>query len=530
MHSLRIAKVFGCLSALWMGLLPADVAGAASVKDYGARGTGTIDDTAPIQNAINSCFSGGSILFPAGTYKLSGTVYLKSNCSYTGEGFPVLLGYQGTGTGGYQLFELDGNKGSAKNMTITGLIFDGGGVFLQEASGDFAHTINNITIRNNIFRNLINSRVVFGGFQFGILADGGTLSNSSIDHNFFSHLADADRVDNGYPGSLSQDSFKYGVQIRSAAHTSINNNVFDWIAGDGIHVGRLEQHVNHPGLNIQNNIFTRVHRNMIEIQLWDAVSTIISGNLGGHIMWGYWNTGGMSFASSGQVLSQNNVWDGFNDLDGADSFPNHNPNGNGYCEEIWGVNSIVDHVRCQSAPGTARGYSVFADGVGAGHTQWLVPGTHSPFTQNITIQNSTYCGEFAWGYLAYEDISPPFPKVTQINVSAPVGCSAFPTIPHNLTATVASASTVKLSWTAATDSNGIRSYNVYRDGEKIATVSGTSYQDTGVRGGNVYWYNVQASDTLGHSGAASLPAVVTTPASTGGGSHKLSYTRYRCCG
>jgi hypothetical protein len=93
MDSLRIAKTFGCLSALWMGLLLADVGGATSVKDYGARGNGTVDDTAPIQNATKSCPSGWSILFPASTYKLSGMLYLKSNCSYTGQGFPVILGY-----------------------------------------------------------------------------------------------------------------------------------------------------------------------------------------------------------------------------------------------------------------------------------------------------------------------------------------------------------------------------------------------------------------------------------------------------
>jgi chitodextrinase/regulation of enolase protein 1 (concanavalin A-like superfamily) len=509
--ALRVSKLGQVLALslpVLIGLVTANTIRAASVKDYGATGNGTTDDTAPIQTAINTCPSGGSILFPAGSYKLSGTLYLQSNCSYIGQGAPVLLGYQGTGAGGYQIFELDGSNGSANNVTIGGLIFDGGGTYINETSANFGQTINKITISNNIFRNIINSNVTFGAFQAAIFIEGGTLTNSSIDHNFFSHLADANRVDNGYSGSLSQDSFKYGVQIHSAANTSINNNVFDWIAGDGIHIGELEQLIDHSGIQVQNNIFTRLHRNAIEIQIWDAFGAVVSGNLGGHFVYGYWNTGGLSFASDGAITSQNNVWDGWNDLDTGAT------NGLGYCEEIWGTGSIVSHVLCASALGTVAGYSFFAAGVDIGHHEWVVPGTSRTFADNITIQDGTYCGQYVYGVFANETSSPPYPTVTYINDSTPAGCSAFPTPPHNLTATVASAAVVTLSWSAASDTNGITGYNVYRNADKIATVSGTTYQDTGLSGGNVYWYNVQAVDSVGNVGVGSDPALVTTPASS----------------
>lgn len=42
-----------------------------SVKDWGAVGNGTADDTTAIQNAIDSLTSGGTVFFPEGTYKIT---------------------------------------------------------------------------------------------------------------------------------------------------------------------------------------------------------------------------------------------------------------------------------------------------------------------------------------------------------------------------------------------------------------------------------------------------------------------------
>ncbi len=42
-----------------------------SVKDFGAKGDGTTDDTAAVQAAINATRSGGALLFPMGRYKVT---------------------------------------------------------------------------------------------------------------------------------------------------------------------------------------------------------------------------------------------------------------------------------------------------------------------------------------------------------------------------------------------------------------------------------------------------------------------------
>ena len=48
---------------------PVQTAPVVNVKNFGATGNGSTDDTAAIQNALNSMTSGGTLVFPAGTYK-----------------------------------------------------------------------------------------------------------------------------------------------------------------------------------------------------------------------------------------------------------------------------------------------------------------------------------------------------------------------------------------------------------------------------------------------------------------------------
>ena len=60
-----------------------------SVKDFGATGDGTTDDTASIQAALNSTFNagGGTVFVPAGTYKTSAPLIVRTNTVLEGVGF-----------------------------------------------------------------------------------------------------------------------------------------------------------------------------------------------------------------------------------------------------------------------------------------------------------------------------------------------------------------------------------------------------------------------------------------------------------
>ncbi|MEU9398168.1 glycoside hydrolase family 18 chitinase [Streptomyces sp. NPDC048242] len=93
---------------------------------------------------------------------------------------------------------------------------------------------------------------------------------------------------------------------------------------------------------------------------------------------------------------------------------------------------------------------------------------------------------------------------------------AAPSAPGTPAASEVKDTSVKLSWSAATDDKGVKNYDVLRDGGKVATVTSTSYTDTGLSAGTDYSYTVQARDTADQTGPASGSVAVHT---TGGGTN-----------
>jgi len=98
---------------------------------------------------------------------------------------------------------------------------------------------------------------------------------------------------------------------------------------------------------------------------------------------------------------------------------------------------------------------------------------------------------------------------------------AAPSAPGTPTASSITDTSVNLSWSAATDDKGIKNYDVLRDGTKVATVTTTSYTNTGLTAGTDYSYTVQARDTADQTGPVSGAVAVhttggtTTPPTTG---------------
>ncbi|MEU6930518.1 glycosyl hydrolase family 18 protein [Streptomyces sp. NPDC046374] len=73
---------------------------------------------------------------------------------------------------------------------------------------------------------------------------------------------------------------------------------------------------------------------------------------------------------------------------------------------------------------------------------------------------------------------------------------------------------VKLTWSAATDDKGVKNYDVLRDGVKVTTTTALTYTDSGLTAGTDYSYTVVARDTIDQTGPASAATPVRT---TGGG-------------
>ncbi|KOG34406.1 glycoside hydrolase family 18 chitinase [Streptomyces resistomycificus] len=91
---------------------------------------------------------------------------------------------------------------------------------------------------------------------------------------------------------------------------------------------------------------------------------------------------------------------------------------------------------------------------------------------------------------------------------------AAPSAPGTPTASDVTDTSVKLSWSAATDDKGVKNYDVLRDGAKVATVTTTSYTHTGLTAGTDYSYTVQARDTADQTGPVSGAVAVRTTGGT----------------
>ncbi|MCX4690976.1 glycoside hydrolase family 18 chitinase [Streptomyces sp. NBC_01408] len=103
-----------------------------------------------------------------------------------------------------------------------------------------------------------------------------------------------------------------------------------------------------------------------------------------------------------------------------------------------------------------------------------------------------------------------------------------PSAPGAPTASGITETSLTLNWAAATDDKGVKNYDVYRNGAKVATVTGTSRAETGLTKGTTYSYHVIARDTIDQTGPASGTLSVTTAGGTvdpplPGGPVKLGY-------
>lgn len=99
-----------------------ELAGTAwfNAQTYGAKGNGTADDTTAIQAAINAVPStGGMVYIPAGTYKLTAALVLKSNVTLLGDGSNATVLNQ-TSTTANAISGVDLTKVSLKGLRIQG--------------------------------------------------------------------------------------------------------------------------------------------------------------------------------------------------------------------------------------------------------------------------------------------------------------------------------------------------------------------------------------------------------------------------
>ena len=99
--------------------------------------------------------------------------------------------------------------------------------------------------------------------------------------------------------------------------------------------------------------------------------------------------------------------------------------------------------------------------------------------------------------------SPTIPSVVDVTA---------PSAPASLRAEGKSATSVSLSWSAASDDQGVTGYQIYRNGSLVSLVQGSllNYIDTGLVPGSSYRYSIKAVDAAGNLSPASAEFLVST--------------------
>lgn len=124
------------------------------VKAYGAKGNGTADDTSAIQSALTACKNagGGTVFFPTGTYKVTGSLICYSNQIIDMNGSTILQGGEISNLMmGYAVSTMTEYNG-VHDVVIQNGTFDGGSYTTNNTLLGFDHA-KNITIRNCSFVN-----------------------------------------------------------------------------------------------------------------------------------------------------------------------------------------------------------------------------------------------------------------------------------------------------------------------------------------------------------------------------------------
>lgn len=182
--------------------------GTINVRNYGAKGDGTTDDTTAINNAVAALASHNALYFPAGKYKITaGITALDSltNIKIYGDGQSSEIYNSVTGTGANTIVV----NATCSNVEISNLAFTG------------AATVrgNGIHIRMSASHNWIHDCYFQGCSDFAVLESAGNatqLTSFAVTNNqMFETLGD-------------------GVHVGSATDGVVNSNVILASGDDGI--------------------------------------------------------------------------------------------------------------------------------------------------------------------------------------------------------------------------------------------------------------------------------------------------------
>ncbi len=203
---------------------------------------------------------------------------------------------------------------------------------------------------------------------------------------------------------------------------------------------------------------------------------------------------------------------------GAPSFRSTSSGGGGTTDTTAPTVSFASPANNATVSGTVTATANASDDTGVTKVEISLDGTlkmtdtQSPY--NYSFDSKTLSnGAHTLSAKAYDAAGNTKTATITINVNNPD--TTPPSTPSNLSATAQDATTVKLSWTASTDTGtgatGVAKYNVLRNGVVIAQPTTTSYTDSSAAANTSYNYVVQAVDGAGNVSSSSNTATVKTP-------------------
>jgi chitodextrinase len=156
------------------------------------------------------------------------------------------------------------------------------------------------------------------------------------------------------------------------------------------------------------------------------------------------------------------------------------------------------------------GYTVYSNGNNVGATGLTL----------YSVSNLS-CGQsYTLAVDAYDASGNHSPQTSVVASTAPCDTQA-PSAPSGLSASSATANSLSLNWSAASDNVGVAGYDLYLNGSKVGTTTTTSYGYAGLSCGTSYTLAVAAYDAAGNrspqaSLAAATSACPTPPSASSG--------------
>jgi hypothetical protein len=235
-----------------------------SVKDFGATGDGTTDDTTAIQNAINSFTSNGGVLnFPVGNYKITSTLTVSK---------PVMLVGQGSGDlsaiAGVPATQITwaGSASPMINYGGFGTLFSGGGIQYLALNGSSIATQCLVTkdLTRATFISIVLSNAVTSAWLL-------TNTTGQFPTGFFN----CDDIRISLRGGSTQDAHGIAIQGITSSGT------------DGVTLCKMNnvriEHANGAGVLIGTN--NAANRDAGDNFIWQGLYTFRSNTETGYGVW-----------------------------------------------------------------------------------------------------------------------------------------------------------------------------------------------------------------------------------------------------